>query len=136
MSNKDQQRQTLFLDKKVCLICTHLVGELGKKTKSCTAKKGNTKCPAQWYQLEVGVDTEQAIEDFYGAVQSGKTEEIIAALMAIQTNEKISQAVISDLKERLFDDQVRSFEGEVEDDQLVEDFENQEQDDEDEDDEA
>ena len=98
-----KEKQTIFLDKKVCLICTHLVGELGRKTKTCTAKKGNTRCPAQFFQLEVGVDTEQAIQDFYLALQDGNIESILVALTAAQSNPKISSAVIRDLQDRLFE---------------------------------
>jgi hypothetical protein len=98
-----KEKQIIYLDKAVCRSCTHLVGALGTKTKSCTAKKGNTKCPAQWYQIEVGVDTEAAIENFYLTIQSGDTAAIIAALQEAQANPKINLAVISDLQDRLFE---------------------------------
>ncbi|MCX6822121.1 MAG: hypothetical protein NTW30_05075 [Candidatus Aenigmarchaeota archaeon] len=99
----NNEKQIIYLDKKVCKICTHLMGELGTKTKSCTAKKGNAKCPAQWYQIEVGVDTEAAIENFYLAVQSGDPALIVAAIQESQANPKVSGAIIADLQERLFE---------------------------------
>jgi hypothetical protein len=108
-----KEKQVIYLDKAICRSCTHLVGDLGTKTKSCTAKKGNTKCPAQFYKIEVGVDTEQAIEDFYVALQSGSLEAIIAALTAAQSNPKISVAVISDLQDRLFEASTSTQEGEM-----------------------
>jgi hypothetical protein len=98
------ERKTLFIYKRICLICTHLVGkELGTKTKACSFKKGNLKCPAHLVNIELGVDTDLAIENFYLAVQNGDPTAMIAALTEAQSNPKISLAVISDLQERLFE---------------------------------
>ena len=100
------EKQIIYLDKGICRSCTHLVGDLGTKTKSCTAKKGNTKCPAQFYKIEVGVDTDKAVDDFYGALQSGNVDSVIASLESAKANKKIADAILSDLKERLFDEAV------------------------------
>jgi hypothetical protein len=99
-------RQVIYLDKPICRSCTHLVGELGTKTKSCTYKKGNLKCPAHLYKIEVGVDTEAAVEQFYLAIQAGDTSAIVAALTEAQANPKINLAILSDLQDRLFEVQV------------------------------
>jgi hypothetical protein len=114
------EKQMIYLDKAICRSCTHLVGELGTKTKSCTIKKGNTKCPAQWYKIEVGVDTEQAIEDFYVALQSGDITKVVAALNSAQANPKISAAVIGDLQDRLFEVSTAETEGNVDPDSFAE----------------
>lgn len=99
-----KDKQVIFIDKKICLICTHLVGvELGKKKKACTAKNGNTKCPAQFYRVEVGIDTDAVLADFYTALQSGNIDGIISTLTDAKSNPKISDTLMQDLQDRLFE---------------------------------
>jgi hypothetical protein len=100
----NEGKSVMFVDKKVCLICTHLVGaELGKKTKSCTAKKGNTKCPAQYYTIEIGFDVNQILSDFYNALAVGDVAQMMKILAEAQTNPKVEATIVQDLKDRLFE---------------------------------
>jgi len=96
-------KQAIFLDKKVCLICTHLVGELGKKTKSCTAKKGNTRCPAQFIQISVGVDVDSFVDSAFQAIQNRDTASLIAVLQEAEAAEGASDAIFNELEVRLFE---------------------------------
>jgi hypothetical protein len=97
------EKTVINLDKKVCLICTHLVGELGRKTKSCTAKKGNTKCPAQFFSIGVGVDTDTVLDNMYTAIQTKDIDTLQNLLDEARSNPKVVDAIFTDLSERLFE---------------------------------
>jgi len=138
MSVSASSKNVVFIEKRSCLICTHLVGpELGKKTKSCTAKKGNTKCPAQFYAIEIGFDVNQVLSDFYDALAAGDTTTMMKILADAQANPKVEAIIVQDLKDRLFEPSLPdAFEAVDSDEVETEASESADADDEDEDEEV
>ena len=102
-TEQKSEKLPIYLDKKACLICTHLVGELGRKTKSCTAKKGNTRCPAQFYSILVGVDVDAYIEETYAAIQNKDVDRLISVLSEAKTIEGVTDIIFQELGDRIFE---------------------------------
>lgn len=69
-NKKPAREKDLFvIDSKNCLSCTRLVGDLGKKTRSCSFKNGNKNCPAHNNRIVIGFDAEPYLEEARVAVK-------------------------------------------------------------------
>jgi len=90
------------LYKKICLKCTRLVGELGKKSYACSAKKGNTNCPAQYVTIKVGVDTQTYVDAFYTAIENNDPEALAQAIEEARKIEGLAESLLADLSNRVF----------------------------------
>ena len=75
-----QQLGVVYIDRRGCLRCTHVVGELGKKTYKCTYENGNTNCPAARFQIIIGMDVEQAMTDVIESIQKSDIESVLQIL--------------------------------------------------------
>jgi hypothetical protein len=79
-----QQLGVVYIDRRGCLRCTHVVGELGKKTYKCTYENGNTNCPAARFQIIIGMDIEQAMTDVIESIQKSDIESVLQILSDVK----------------------------------------------------
>ncbi|QJT71083.1 hypothetical protein GR11A_00045 [Vibrio phage vB_VcorM_GR11A] len=92
----DRDRLVLYSPK--CLSCTRLCGDMGKKKyKSCSPKKGNTQCPAQYITLVEGTDFEKASNALAKAMRENDSERLARLYDKLSEYDPVVQQRIRDM---------------------------------------
>jgi hypothetical protein len=100
MDSEFSGKGVVYIDKKVCLRCTQLVGELGKKDFGCGIDTGNTNCPAARMMIMEGIDIEGVVDDYVDAIRNLDLEAAAAILTSVQER---PEAIVTDFGKEVCD---------------------------------
>lgn len=100
LDSEHEGKGVVYIDKKGCLRCTQLVGELGKKDYGCGSDTGNTNCPAARMQIMEGLDVESLVDDYIEAIRNLDLEGAAAILSSVKER---PEPIVSDFSKELCD---------------------------------